>query len=154
MRVALVSRHVNSSPRLPGGFSLRATLFPPSLSLPLPSLSLPADGPPSVGRVTCTRLSSCTYHRVYLLCHVHATFRRSVTMRYAEYDEILFPLPLSFSLFAPVCLRVCRSHPRFTLWGLASLISNSNDRYHGIDVRFAYKRCLLVAIYIRLKKKL
>lgn len=134
-----MSRHVNSSPRLPRGFSLRATLYP----FPF----YPADGPPSVGRVTCTRLSSCTYHRVlYLLCHVHATFRRSVTMRYAEYDEILFPLPLSFSLFASVCLRVCRSHPRFTLCDLHLLY---RIRLTGIDihVRFAHKRCLLVAIY-------
>lgn len=111
LRVSLVSRHVNSSPRLPRGFALS---HPPPV---------PADGPLSVeSRARDCRRARIT--RVYLLCHVHATSGAPLQCDTVWWNTI----PSSFIfLLVCLCLRVCRSHPLHPL-GLASLISNSTDR--------------------------
>lgn len=94
-------------------------------------------------RITCTRLSSCTYYRVFssVMCTRRPALRYNVIQH-----EILFPLPLSFSLFAPLCVCAFVARIRFTLWGEAdaSLISNSIDRAI-IHSRIYHKRCLLAA---------
>jgi hypothetical protein len=78
-------------PRPPGGFA-------------------PESPPLAHRRVTCTRLSSCTYHPC--ISSVMCTRRPALRYNVIQY-EILFPLPLSFASSASlcVCARVCRSHP-------------------------------------------
>lgn len=101
---ALVPRHVNSSPGCLEG-SPWAT---------------PANLPSShVHTTVVVHVSSCIS---YVMC----TRRPALRYNVIQY-EILFPLPLSFSLFASVFVRLSLAfalHPP----GLASLISNSIDR--------------------------